>query len=129
MTEEVINAEIVNTPEPIGNDDKNLAMLAHLLSIVTSFVGALVIWLIHKERTDKSYVNAQAKEALNFQILVMIAWIIALSFNVFPLIGSLIFMIFGFIIFWANLIFCIVAAISASQGKPFRYPLSPHLIK
>ena len=37
------------------SDERNLAMLAHLLGIFTSFVGALIIWLIKKE--DSAYVN------------------------------------------------------------------------
>ena len=34
-----------------SNDDRNLAMLAHLLGIVSGFVGALIIWLLKKDQS------------------------------------------------------------------------------
>jgi len=39
---------VVQTP---STDDRNLAMLAHLLGIVSGFVGALIIWLIKKDQS------------------------------------------------------------------------------
>ena len=36
----------------ISQDDKTMAMLAHLLGIVTGFVGPLVIWLIKTNRSS-----------------------------------------------------------------------------
>jgi uncharacterized protein len=105
-----------------SNDDRNIAMLAHLLGIFTGFIGALVIWLIKKD--ESSFINDQAKEALNFQITVAIgfcaAWVLA-----FILIGFLLVPA----IMVANFIFCILAAIAASKGTLYRYPFALRLVK
>ncbi|HYD78997.1 MAG TPA: DUF4870 domain-containing protein [Paucimonas sp.] len=109
-------------PAAPSKDDCNIAMLAHLLGIFTGFVGALIIWLIKKD--ESSFINDQAKEALNFQITVAIgligAWILA-----FILIGFLLVPA----IFLANFILCILAAIAASKGESYRYPFALRLVK
>lgn len=105
-----------------SKDDCNIAMLAHLLGIFTGFLGALIIWIIKKD--DSAYISSQAKEALNFQITItigfVIAWILA-----FIIIG----IIFFPILFVLNLIFCIIAAIAASKGQAYRYPLALRLVQ
>ena len=65
-----MNDPVATTP---SIDDRNLAMLAHLLGIVSGFVGALIIWLIKKDQS--AYVDEQGKEALNFQITMLIAFV------------------------------------------------------
>ncbi|MCP4732590.1 MAG: pyridoxal-phosphate dependent enzyme, partial [Bosea sp.] len=39
-------------PATVGNDEKNMAMLAHLLTIFTTFVGPLIIWLVKKDLAE-----------------------------------------------------------------------------
>lgn len=45
-------------PPPIGtstpSEERTLALAAHLLGILTSFIGALVIWLISKDASPSS---------------------------------------------------------------------------
>lgn len=105
-----------------SKDDCNLAMLAHLLGIFTGFIGALIIWILKKD--SPGFANAQAKEALNFQITItigfLIAWVLA-----FILIGLVLIPI----LYVANLIFCIIAAIAASKGQAYRYPLTIRLVQ
>lgn len=113
------NDLVAGTP---SKDDCNIAMLAHLLGIFTSFVGALIIWLVKKD--DSAYVAQEAAEALNFQITVAIGWIIAIMLKVI-LIGFLIFPL----LLLANLIFCILGAVAASKGTGYRYPLSLRLVR
>jgi len=117
----------MNEPvEPVGQppsaDDCNLAMLAHLLGIVSGFVGALIIWLIKKDQS--AFVDEQGKEALNFQITMLIAfvasWILAFVLIGFLLIPMLLI---------ANLVFCILAAVAVSKGQHYKYPLSIRLLK
>jgi uncharacterized Tic20 family protein len=106
----------------ISKDARTFAMLAHLLAIFTSFVGPLVIWLVKKD--EHSFVDEQGKEALNFQITVAIAWVIA---------GLLSFLCIGFLLFpavWVvNLIFCIMACVAVNKGEHYRYPVSIRFIK
>ena len=114
-----MNDPVAQTP---GNDDRNLAMLAHLLGIVSGFVGALIIWLIKKDQSP--FVDEQGKEALNFQITVMIgfvgSWIL-----MFVLIGMLLMPL----LLIANLVFCILAAVAVSKGEHYKYPLAIRLLK
>lgn len=104
-----------------SNDDKNIATVTHLGGTVFSFIPALIVWVLKKD--DSAYIADQAKEALNFQITVLIAQFIA---------GVLAIILIGFLfmgIIWIlNVVFCIIAAISSSKGETYRYPLCLRLI-
>ncbi len=104
-----------------SNDDKNIATVTHLAGTVFSFVPALIVWILKKD--DSAYLNDQAKEALNFQITMLIAQFIA---------GILVWVLIGFIlipIVWIiNVVFCIIAAVTTSKGEAYRYPLCIRLI-
>lgn len=108
---------------PATQDDKTMAMLAHLLAIVTGFVGPLIIWLIKKEQSP--FVNDQAKEALNFEITVAIAWVIIFILGMLTCVAHLLFVP----LFIANLIFCLMAALKAKDGIAYRYPVCLRLVK
>lgn len=107
-----------------SQDDRNLAMLTHLSGILLGFIVPLVIWLTNKDKTDKPWLNEQAKEALNFQILIAIGYV-ASSILVVILIGGLLLPI----VWLFNLIFCILAGVAANKGENYRYPLSIRLVK
>lgn len=113
----------VSADQPeISKDARNMAMLCHLLAIFTSFLGPLIIWLIKKE--DAPFVDRQGKEALNFQLTVLIAMVAS---------GLLTFVCVGFILLptvWIlDLVFCIIAAVKSSRGEEYRYPLAIRFIK
>ena len=114
-----MNDPVATTP---SIDDRNLAMLAHLLGIVSGFVGALIIWLIKKDQS--AYVDEQGKEALNFQITMLIAFVGAWIL-MFILIGMLLIPL----LLIANLVLCIIAAVAASKGEHYKYPLAIRLLK
>lgn len=105
-----------------SHDETNLAMLAHLFGIFTGFVGAMVIWLLKKD--DSAFIGQEAREALNFQITLMLAYVIA-GVLAFLLIGLILFPI----LFVLNLVLCLLGALSASKGKPYRYPFALRLLK
>lgn len=107
---------------PISQDSKNMAMLCHLLGLFTSFVGPLILWLIKKE--EDKYVDVQGKEALNFQITIILASLAA---------GVLSLLCIGFLVAIAvgigDIVFSILACVAASKGQDYRYPISLRLIK
>jgi len=109
-------------PTTPSKDDCNLAMLAHLLGIFTSFVGALIVWLVKKN--DSPFVAQEGAEALNFQITVAIGWIVATMLSTI-LIGFLLYPV----LLIGNLVFCILAAVSASKGQGYRYPFTLRLVR
>jgi uncharacterized protein len=85
-------------------------------------LGPLIIW---KAKGDTMpFAGDQAKEALNFQITMLLAGIAG---------WLLIAVLVGFLLLWAlgvlNLIFVIIAAIKVGDGNPFRYPLNLRLIR
>lgn len=110
---------------PPTSDEKTMALLAHILGIVTGFLGPLVIWLIKKN--ESAYVDHHGKEALNFQLTVLIA---AVVFNVIlciPFVGLVAIpalLALGI----ADLVLCIMAGIKANDGVLYRYPVSIRMI-
>jgi uncharacterized Tic20 family protein len=121
------NDTLAPPPAPAGtgsHEDRTLALITHLSGIVLSFIVPLIVWLIHKDRPDKDFLNDQAKEALNFQITVAIAYVISAVLTVI-LIGALL----TFIVWVVNLVFCIVAGVKANEGVAYRYPFALRLIK
>jgi uncharacterized Tic20 family protein len=110
-------AEITNE---VSSNDKNLAVLTHLGGILFSFIPSLIVWLLKK---DSPFVSEQAREALNFQITLLIAWVVSYIL-VFILIG---FLLMG-VIWLGNIILCILAAVATSKGETYRYPFTLRLI-
>lgn len=116
-------------PTPTGTapaEDRTLALVAHLLGIITWVVGALIIWLISKDNPAKSFVIDQSKEALNFQITIAIAYVAAMILAVISF-GILFFM--PMLVWVANLVLCILAGVKANNGEAYRYPFTLRLIK
>ena len=113
-------------PPPAGasQEDKTLAMLTHLSGIILGFIVPLIIWLVNKDKSDKGWLNDQAKEALNFQITILIGWVASTILSVVG-IGLLLMPL----IWIVNLIFCIIAGIKANEGVAYRYPFALRLIK
>lgn len=103
------------------SEEKTLALLAHILSLVAGFIAPLVIYLAKK---DSPYVQAHAKESLNFQLTMLIAYIVCFILMI-VLIGILLMVLVGI----ANLVLVIVASIRASENKIYRYPFSIKFVK
>jgi uncharacterized protein len=107
-----------------SSDDRILGLLAHLLAIVPGIgiLGPLVIYLVKKD--ESSFVAANAKESLNFQLTIIIACIISWILIV-VLIGFILLAVLGIL----NVVLVIVATIRASENKIYRYPFNLRLIK
>lgn len=98
-----------------SNQDTGLAIVAHIAGFVTSILGPLLIYLL----ADDEFAKRNAANALNWQLMVVIYGIIA---------GVLSLLVIGFalipLILLLNLVFCVVAAIKASNGETWSYPLT-----
>ena len=101
------------------SDEKTMGLLAHVITIVSSFLGPLIIYLIKKD--ESAFVAYHAKESLNFQITVFLVCIVL----IITVIGILLLWIVGLLSF----ILVIVATVRASEGKIYRYPFCIRLIK
>ncbi|MFT3703378.1 MAG: DUF4870 domain-containing protein [Agriterribacter sp.] len=104
---------------PPTSDEKTMALLSHILAIITWFIAPLIIYLIKKD--ESKFVAQHARESLNFQITLCIAFIV--------LAITIIGLAFWWIVWMLSVILDIVATIKASEGKEYRYPLSIRLIK
>ncbi len=102
-------------------NDRNVAVLTHLGGAFFSFLPGLIVWLLKKD--DNAWVGEQAREALNFQITVLIGYIAAWILTII-LIGLILLPA----IYVANLVLCIIAAVKTSRGEDYRYPISLRLI-
>jgi uncharacterized Tic20 family protein len=116
-------------PGPVGaeaplsqSDERMWSMLAQLGGIIIGFLSGLLVMLIMGKRS--AFVNEQAKEALNFQITLIIGWVIAFVLS-FLLIGFLLFPILWIV----NIVFCIIAGMANNRGEAYRYPLTLRLVK
>jgi len=117
--------QIENQP---SKDERTWAMLCHfsafagLIFPFGNFLAPLIIWLIKKE--ELPFVEDQGKEVLNFQLSITIYLLIS---------GILCIILIGIPIVIGLVIFCfiitIIAAISANDGKTYRYPMNLRLIK
>lgn len=111
-------------PPVVAEDERRMALLSHVLAILFGFIPPLIIWLVNKDASPaKPFVVDQAKEALNFQITVLLAVVLSCL---------LMIVVIGFLLLPAvalvNLVFCIIAAIKANDGERYRYPLTLRLI-
>lgn len=119
-----MSTEASITPAATGAipaDSRNLATLAHLSAFVTfvgipSFLGPLAVWLF---RRDDPYVEAQAKEALNFNLSFLLYGFVA-AVSIILLVGLLALPVV--LVTWFVLV--IVAAMGAGRGEAYRYPLT-----
>lgn len=98
------------------------ALLGVFLHFPGHLLTPLVVWLV--KRGDSPEIDAHGKEALNFQISMLIYNLIA---GVFCLV--LIGFVFLAILWVLNAVFVIIAAIEASQGRFYRYPMTIRFIQ
>jgi uncharacterized Tic20 family protein len=109
--------------------DRTLVVLCHLLGLAgftgipfANVLAPLFLWLWKKEGNPE--VDAHGKEAINFQISVTIYAIIA---------GLTILIIIGFallpLVLISALVLTIIAALEASKGRFYRYPLTIRFLK
>lgn len=118
----------LHTPDDgVDPDESNWAVVAVLLSFsgfvfpLANIAGPLAIWLLKRDGSD--YVEAYARETLNFQISITLYLVIA---------GMMIYVLVGILLVPVVVLFdvvaTIVAALRASRGETYEYPLCLRLI-
>lgn len=104
----------------------HLAGLVYLLGI-PGILGSLVIWLW--KRGSHPLVNEHGKEAVNFQISLLIYNVVA-AVSVFVTCGASMLLVVPLAAILGVLIVVlpIIATVQASEGRPYRYPLTIRLL-
>ncbi|MCP4886759.1 MAG: DUF4870 domain-containing protein [Planctomycetaceae bacterium] len=112
-------------------DDRNLALIAHLSGAagivaggLIGFLGPLIIYLMSRERSP--YVVGQAKEALNFQITLILAGVV---FGLLTAVSCGLLFPLLFVPVALQVVFAIIAAIAVRDGEPYRYPFCIRLLQ
>lgn len=102
-----------------NTDDRSLMILAHVLGLLTGFLGPLILYAV----TEDPEVKRHARMALNWQISLLIYLFVS-----FVLVFFLIGFILVPIVLLLDLVFCVIAAMRASEGIAWPYPLTIPLI-
>jgi uncharacterized Tic20 family protein len=104
--------------QPMSPDDEKLwATLIQLGGLFFGFIAPLVGYFVLKDRGP--FVRSYAVTALNFQLTLLIAYIVGAILSL---------LIIGFFILFAagilGLVLSIVAAVKANRGEWYQYPLT-----
>ena len=135
----------VTTAAPVAQSStRGWEVMCHLSSLIGMFgylgmiplgniIAPLIVWLL--KRGDSLGVDAHGKESLNFHIswtLYAIAASIVVGALCLVVIGFLLlpFLIVGLWVGWfVMFVLTIIAAVKASNGQLYRYPLTIRFLK
>lgn len=109
-------------------EERSLAMLCHLLGIFTGFVGPLILWLVKKD--SSTFVGHHGREALNFQLTLMIVFVALGSVTfvlMFVLIGLALIPVL-IVLQVLAVVAEILAAVAAQNGQWHRYPFNIRMV-
>ncbi len=101
--------------------DTTLAALSHASALVASFLGPLLFLVLADD--DDELVKRNAKNSLNFQIVVLIALVVAGLLS-FVFIGILLFPLIGVI----DVVLVLIATVKANEGEVYSYPYTPEIL-
>lgn len=110
-------------PQPVSaSDEKTWSILSHVGGIILNWVGPLIVFLIYKDRS--AVIRQHSVAALNFQLTILIGYIVGF-------ILSIVFI--GFLVVLAasvlSIIFGIMAALAANEGRAYKYPIAIPFVK
>ncbi len=109
-------------------EDRQLIVITHLSQLVTlvtgfgSLIVPLIIWVTQKEKVFQ--MDTHGKNIINFQLSLIIYFIICIPLILLFGLGILGFIVLGII----AIIFPVINAIKASNGETPTYPLSFNFI-
>lgn len=99
--------------------DTTFAALTHILALVAWAIGPLIVLVV----TEDEFVEENARNALNWQIMFTIYMVVS-----FVLLLVLVGFVLILVVPAVSVVFCIVAAVKASEGEAWKYPLTPEIV-
>lgn len=120
--------QTTETDGSVNKDERTWGMLCHLLALsgfiipFGSIIGPLIIWLIKKD--EMNFVDDQGKESINFQLTMLIAFIVS-AILMLVAIGFLLMVILAIF----DVVVIIIASIKANDGIRYRYPYAIRFLK
>lgn len=110
-------------PQPVSaSDEKTWSILSHVGGIVLNWVGPLIVFLIYKDRS--AVIRSHSVAALNFQLTILIGYIVGAILSI-VFIGFLVWLAAGVL----SIIFGIMAALAANEGREYKYPIAIPFVK
>ena len=121
-------------PAGTNQDERTMATIAHLSTIAAlilsagwlSFVGPLIIWAIYKDRSP--LVRQAAAGSFNFNlglwVMNVVAWILLFTLVLAPVAVVLFVLANVWLVVWH-----LLAAYRASQGRAYRYPFQIRVLR
>lgn len=116
-----------------GADAKNMAVFAHLSSVIASIlslstlsiIGPLIFWFIYKDKPGYEFTREASRRAFNFNFSL---WVVSAACWVLTIITlfllSFITMPVVFVVGVLMIIFHIIAAVAANRGEIYNYPMT-----
>jgi uncharacterized Tic20 family protein len=104
-----------------------LAAFVPVVPVLGGIIGPLIIWQIKKD--DFPFVDEQGKEAVNFQISMLLYGVIGSAVCLVTCVGAPLVPIVCFAVGIVDLVFLLIAAVKANNGHHYRYPLTIRFIK
>lgn len=112
-----------STPQPMSpTDEKTWSILVHLGGIVFAWLAPLIGYIVLKDRGP--FVRAHSVAALNFQLTLLIAYVVGVVSSLF-FVG--IFLLLAAAV--VGVVFSVIAAVAASNGQYYRYPLAIDFVR
>ncbi|PQO36935.1 DUF4870 domain-containing protein [Blastopirellula marina] len=103
--------------EEVTQDDRNMALLCHILGLLTNVFGPLILWILMKDKS--AFVDFHGKQAINFQITLILAYMAS---------GVLMCVYVGILLamatFAIQVIFTILPAMKAYEGQRYVIPVA-----
>jgi uncharacterized Tic20 family protein len=133
-----------NEDRPLREDDKTWGLFAHLAGGIFGVLGALIVFMIKKD--ESAFLRHHTKESLNFQITMIIGWLVVVVLSCCIACGggivlglamgdlgalaarglsSLPYLALGA----TNLILAVLQGMKAKNGEWSKYPFAIRLIK
>ncbi|GCE78327.1 DUF4870 domain-containing protein [Cellulomonas biazotea] len=106
------------------DEERTWAIVGHLAPLVgVGFLAPLVIWLVFKGRG--AYLENQSKESLNFQLTLLVAYVVVGIASLVTLgIAAILFLPLAVV----QIVFAILAAVATSRYEWYRYPMNIRFI-
>ena len=147
----------------IDNHQKNIATFIHLSTFSRfiipfgNFIGPIILWVANKDKSE--FIDAHGKQAINFQISILLYAIIlgtlTIPFFIFKIFNGLDFIdfhgfhdfhinlgkpspllyiggalgVFAIIGFIIELVLIVLASLKARDGELYQYPLTINFLK
>ena len=108
-------------------EERDWAMFCHLSSLLdyvlppAGIVTPIILWSM--KRHESEFIDDQGREAINFTLSCLLYFLISIVLC-FVLIGFVMLIALGIF----ELVACVMAAVQASRGERYRYPLTIRFI-